>query len=270
MTPSLLQIASGLVAAAVVALVAGRLRLLKPSGAWSAFVLGAIVFGLGGIVWSIPLLTFFILSSLLSKLGSKRVHGYRQQLEEVFEKGSTRDAGQVWANGGVAGAVVLLHTIWPQPELYMAYLGALAAAAADTWGTEIGVMYRGRVITVRSFRPAGPGTSGGISLAGTVGALAGALSIALSGIWWALQPGLSVIAVITASGVAGMLADSIVGSVWQASFRCVVCNATTERSIHCGVPATHVSGKRWMNNDAVNVICTLVGAMVALVIHLLL
>jgi uncharacterized protein (TIGR00297 family) len=262
MTPSLPQIILGLVAAAVVALVAGRLRLLKPSGAWSAFVLGAIVFGLGGIAWSIPLLTFFLLSSLLSKLGSKRVHGYRVQLEEVFEKGSTRDAGQVWANGGVAGAIVLLHTFWPQPILFMAYLGALAAAAADTWGTEIGVMYRGRVISIRSFRSVAAGTSGGISLPGTAGAMCGALSIALSVTkpteWLTLV-------IVMLSGVAGMLVDSLVGSVWQASYRCVDCNASTERSLHCGRDATLVAGYKWINNDVVNVICCLVGAATAVV-----
>jgi uncharacterized protein (TIGR00297 family) len=229
-------------------------------------VLGAIVFGLGGIAWSIPLLTFFLLSSLLSKHGSKRVKGYRQQLEEVFEKGSTRDAGQVWANGGVAGAIVLLHTLWPQPEWYMAYLGALAAAAADTWGTEIGVMNRGRVISLRSFRPVAPGTSGGISAAGTAGAMIGALSIALSGICWVQQSVLSSIVVVTASGIAGMLADSIVGSVWQASYRCDVCKATTERSIHCDRPAILIAGYALINNDAVNVICCLAGAVTALAV----
>jgi uncharacterized membrane protein len=121
-------------------------------------------------------------------------------------------------------------------------------------------MSRGRVISVRTLRPVAPGTSGGISLPGTAGAMCGALSIALS----VTKPSeWSVLLIVMLSGVAGMLADSFVGSVWQASYRCVVCNATTERSTHCGQPAILVSGLRWMNNDVVNMICCLVGAATA-------
>jgi uncharacterized protein (TIGR00297 family) len=262
MSPIVVQIIIGIAAAAAIAFVALRTRLLNPSGAWATLLLGSIVFGLGGLAWSLPLVAFFLPASLISKLGSKRVRGYREQLREVFEKGSTRDAGQVWANGGIAGAIVLLHALWPQPELFVAYLGALAAAAADTWGTEIGVMNRGPVISLRTLRTVKAGTSGGVSLVGTLGAMAGALSVAASGIWWTTSPADAVL-VVTTAGITGMLADSFLGATAQAQYRCDICGMLTERTQHCTKPAILLRGNDRITNDVVNLACCLVGAVVA-------
>ncbi|MEO5930819.1 MAG: DUF92 domain-containing protein, partial [Candidatus Kapaibacterium sp.] len=123
----------GIAAAGSVALLAVFLRLLKPSGAWAAFALGSVVFGLGGLSWSVALMAFFLLSSLLSRLSPQRGRKERERTEMIFEKGSTRDAGQVWANGGIAGIIVIIHYFHPDPSIVIAYLGSLAAAAADTW-----------------------------------------------------------------------------------------------------------------------------------------
>ena len=50
------------------------------------------------------ILTFFILSSLLSRLGRSAKARY----DLIFEKGSRRDHAQVLANGGIAGALMVL------------------------------------------------------------------------------------------------------------------------------------------------------------------
>lgn len=61
----------------------------------------------------------------------------------MFEKGGTRDVGQVLANS-VAGVLFLLVFIPDSgnPDLatapMIAYVGAIAAVTADTWSTEIG------------------------------------------------------------------------------------------------------------------------------------
>ena len=253
----------GLAAAGIIALAAARVRFLKPSGAWGAFLLGTAVFGLGGVAWSVPLLVFFILGSLLSKYSPKRRRAVKERLDLIFEKGSTRDAAQVWANGGIAGIVVILNALHPDPSLFIAYCGALAAAAADTWGTEIGVLGSGRTLSIRTLRPVERGTSGGISLAGTLGAAAGALSVALAGAFWSAAP-MRAIAVIVAAGIAGMLVDSFVGATLQARYRCAACGSGTERRQHCGVPSTLVGGTSLVNNDVVNTACTLAGGAVAL------
>lgn len=204
---------------------------------------------------------FFVSGSLLSKYGPKRKRG----LEQVFEKGSTRDAGQVWANGGIAGLIVIAHAISRDPLLFTAYMGALAAAAADTWGTEIGVLSRGRTWLLSTFRTVARGTSGGISVVGTLGAVLGAFVVGASGIAWAGAPMLT-IAIVIISGMAGMIADGIIGATLQARYHCSSCGTATEQSTHCGVPSTLVGGYRPITNDVVNTACTLTGAATAYVL----
>lgn len=253
------QLLIGLVAAAAVATAARYLRALSRSGAIATTALGTVVFGFGGIAWAVPLLLFFVLSSALSHI-SKRFR--RRDLDQVFEKGGERDAGQVIANGGVAGVVVLLNLFHPHPIWYSAFLGAIAAAAADTWGTELGVLGRGGVRSIVTFRTVPPGSSGGVSLAGSLGAVAGALVVALGGALAAGQP-LAVAAGATVAGVVGAFFDSLVGTTLQANYRCSHCFAATERQRHCGVETELIRGIAWVNNDAVNVACCVVGAAVA-------
>jgi uncharacterized protein (TIGR00297 family) len=257
----LLQFLVGCVLAVAVAAVAYRLHALAFSGAIATAILGTIVFGLGGLAWSLPLITFFVLSSLLSRVGT-RGPGSKERFATLFEKGSRRDAGQVIANGGVAGVILLITLFRGDAVLYTAYLGALAAAAADTWGTEIGVLGHGPVISLGTFQRVRAGTSGGVSLAGTLGAAAGALSVALSGLPWT-HGSLATLVVVVASGIAGMAGDGAIGALAQARYRCLVCGAITERAYHCEHRTRLVSGRRWINNDTVNVACCIIGALVA-------
>lgn len=257
-----LWIPIGALVAGAIAVGAFRARFLTRSGAWAAFALGAIVFGLGGLQFSIPLIVFFTLSSLLSVYGPKRWKEVKERLGQVFEKGGTRDAWQVWANGGIAGIIVILYVIQPHECIFVAYLGALAAAAADTWGTELGVLSRGRTISARTFRTVEPGVSGGISAVGTLGAAAGAASVALSGMYWSAAPR-SVLGVAILAGLAGMLADSLTGAILQARYRCVRCHGITERRFHCDRSAKLVAGRPWVTNDLVNTVCCIVGASLA-------
>lgn len=104
----------------------------------------------------------------------------RQSRIPFFKKSSQRDAWQVVANGGGAGTVLLLLLFTRDHHLYIAYLGAVAAATADTLGTEIGTLSRTSPVLITTFRPAQTGRSGGVSLLGIVAGIMGALSIWVS------------------------------------------------------------------------------------------
>jgi uncharacterized protein (TIGR00297 family) len=249
------QLLLGAFLAFVIAAGSYALRFLTLSGAVATLLLGVIVFGIGGWQWSVPIVTFFLLSSLLSKYGRSR----KSQFDALFDKSYTRDWAQVASNGGLAGAMVLLSTLFPIYDFYPIYLGALAAVTADTWGTEIGVLTKGRTLSVLSMKPVSPGTSGGISEQGTFAGAVGALIIALSGYVW--YSDLKTVIIVVLAGVAGSLGDSVVGATLQVQYRCEICRKETERSVHCGKQTTQVAGVSWINNDIVNLLCSLVGAL---------
>ena len=271
MTPLLIWLALAVVFAGVVAGTAYWFGLLNRSGALAAFLLGFLVFGFGGISWTVVLLTFFLSSSLLSKAFG----GKKGKLDEKYAKGSTRDAGQVIANGGVAGLMVILHVLFPDSHLpWVGYCAAFAAANADTWATELGVLSKSSPRLVSTWQPVPMGTSGGVTVIGSLSAVAGALLITIISLFF---PGtrylnwLPFSLVVLAAGALGSLVDSWLGATLQAIYWCQSCGKETEQNpLHrCGSTTTRVRGVPWMNNDWVNVLCTLSASAVGILLVIL-
>ena len=274
----------GLLAGVGIAALAFRARSLDLSGAIAAGVLGTVVFGLGGVAWALVLLAFFVTASGLSVI----FKGRKSQIADDFAKGSRRDAGQVAANGAVSGALALGYFViaWinPQhpilPALWVGFAASLAAANADTWATELGVLNPHQPISLRNFRRVPGGTSGAISLVGTLAALAGAMVVAgvatLTGLaGWAPEGGLSLwgqFAVISLACLLGAMVDSALGAWVQAMYRCPNCQKDTERHpLHsCGTETILTRGIKWLQNDWVNAACTLSAAAAAIALTWLL
>jgi uncharacterized protein (TIGR00297 family) len=251
------QLAIGASAALVVASLAYLLRSLTLGGAFAAFAIGTAVFGIGGLPAALVLLAFFITSSLLSRLGARR----KRDLVDWGKQGA-RDARQVFANGGVAAVCIAAYPTTHAP-LVLAFAGALAAASADTWSTEIGTLSRG-ARSILTFRPVTRGISGGVSSLGTLAQLAGAALVALVAYGEHLSPFWPV----AIGGFAGGLFDSILGASAQALRWCPHCARPCETNPHaaCGTPATMFRGIAWIDNDVVNLLATLCGAVVAVLV----
>ncbi len=267
-----MQVLLGAALAGLAAVAAYRLGMLSRSGALAAVGLGTVVFGLGGWGWAIVLIVFFASSSALTRL----LGTAKQDLNSAFAKGGKRDAGQVIANGGIAGLMVAAYAIWPHLDWpWAAFCGALAAANADTWATELGVLSKTVPRLITTLQPVARGTSGGVTAAGTLASLCGSLLIAASGIvlWPAADlagswPLWRFAAGVTLGGLAGGLVDSWLGAALQGIYYCPVCQKETERHpLHtCGAATQRVRGLAWLGNDRVNLVCTLVGALVGAVI----
>lgn len=266
-----MQILFGFLIALGISLTAYRTGSLSLGGCLAATGLGAVVFGLGGVGWAALLIVFFVSSSILSRLFGQR----KQRLGEKFSKGSRRDAAQVLANGGVAGLLVLFRLWLPESEwLWVGFAGSMAAVNADTWATELGTLSRSAPRLITSGETVAPGTSGGITLFGTLASLSGAFLIAvLFGLFKASGAGFSspgtamaAVGVICAAGLGGSMFDSLLGATLQAMYRCPACAQDTERhpAHSCGSPTSLVRGWRWLNNDYVNAGCALVGALAAI------
>lgn len=243
-----------------VTLTAFLVKSLDLSGALMGFLLGTIVFGIGGWTFTIPMLLFFIGSSLLSKLPQKDA----KLAQDMIAKGGRRDAVQVLANGLLPMLMVIASLFIKNETAFLLYLGGLAAATADTWATEIGLRFGKQPRSILTGKLVAPGTSGGITLAGVLGAILGAALVALAGylsyrffedveIRW--LPFISV----AIAGIIAQFIDSLLGATLQRRNRCAVCGKITERSEHCGQPTNYASGWRWLDNDVVNIACGMSG-----------
>lgn len=240
-------------AAAAVSVSAWRLGALSGSGAVAATVVGGAVFAFAGFGAAIVLVLFFVSASALSALppGGDR---------------SARDAWQVLANGSVAAFAASLSGIYPAAEV--AFLGATAAATADTWATEIGIRLGKTPRSILSLGKQPPGTSGAVSLPGTLAASAGALAVAGAGRWLLAGIDGRAFAAVAVAGLLGSIFDSMLGAGLQAGYRCPACGASPEVARHrgCSARADRVSGVPGLDNDVVNLLATGTGATAALVL----
>ncbi len=243
-------------------LTARRRDALSSSGAVGAATVGTAVFGAGGPRASALLLIFFGSSTLLSR-SSRRDTTAKTQARD--QSGPRRTLAQVFANGGVPAALALLSLRDRSPRVMAAYAGALAAANADTWATEIGQRSAipPRMITTGQTAP--PGVSGAITPLGLVASLAGAGLVSVtSAALYRRHPAHAL--GIVAAGTAGSLADSILGATLQAVYVCRRCAQRTEDRGHRhddSPPAlTLVRGLPIMTNDTVNLCASLTGATI--------
>ena len=254
---SLLQLGWATLLALAVGFLARLAGALTIGGAVAAALVGGAVFGAGGALPAAALLAFFVSSSLLSRLGRRR----KLALAGRFSKGSSRDAGQVLANGGVAALLSLARGAWPGEAWLVAAVGALAAANADTWATELGVLARQQPRLITSGRAVQRGTSGAITAFGMGASLVGAGLVALVAV--VLGAGPRAGWAILGAGLGGALIDSLLGATLQAGYYCPICRQETERHpLHnCGNATVHASGLRGLGNDHVNFIATAAGAL---------
>jgi uncharacterized protein (TIGR00297 family) len=258
------QLIVGLSLGALVGLLAWRIGSLSRSGALAAALTGGLVFGLGGFRWAVLLLAFFITSSAWSRAFKRRKAG----VEEKYAKGSQRDWGQVMANGGMGAFLAVASALMPgEVWPWLAFGGAMAAVNADTWATELGIFNPSPPRLITTGKTVERGTSGGVTLLGYLAALAGSALIGLLAAFFSRDiPSAPVMIIaITLAGIAGSTFDSLLGATVQAIYFCPHCHKETERyPLHtCGTPTIHQRGWRWLDNDWVNVSCSLIGALTA-------
>jgi uncharacterized protein (TIGR00297 family) len=206
------------------------------------------------------LMTFFISSSALGRV---RADLRAQRIGAIVAKGGPRDAMQVLANGGAFALAAVGFTLHPHAGWLALGAGAMAAATADTWATEIGSLSRAAPRSILTGRRVAAGTSGGVTIVGTIASIAGSsLIAAVSALSHWPRP---LFFVTVVAGTVGSLADSILGATIQARRWCDQCDMATEQGTHvCGNTTRAIGGVPWIDNDMVNLLSGLLGAATAL------
>lgn len=254
--------ATGVLLSAAIGLAAHRASALTLGGAISAIGVGSAVHAGTGWRGSTALVTYFATSSFLGRLPGDS--GRAQH------RGNQRDSIQVLANGGPSALLAGVAHVCSNPikaHALAGYFGAVAAATADTWSTEVGSRFGGEPRSIKTLDRLPAGTSGGVSSAGLAASFAGAALIAAIAGGRSADGDAEALSLSAAvGGIAGSLVDSVLGATIQSVRLCEKCGEETELPTHhCGATTFHARGWAWCDNDAVNALSITTGALTSIV-----
>ncbi len=175
---------------------------------------------LGGLLVGIPiylclgwrgfvvLAGMFAIGTLLTRLGYSR----KEAMGVAEAKKGARGASHAFANSGVSALAALALWATGAPLWGVAFVAALATAAMDTAGSEVGPLWGKRTISLKTLRPVPPGTEGAISAEGTLAGLAVALMLGALGLWMGLLPGPAALLAVLVGAWIGNLYEGLLGS----------------------------------------------------------
>jgi uncharacterized protein (TIGR00297 family) len=220
---------------ATVALLEGA---VSRSGAIVGVLIGlAVYLGSGWEGWLLLVATFAA-AVVTSKVGLQR----KTALGIAQEREGRRGAGNAIANCLVSAIAAIVAITSPyQSAAWLVLVTGLTAGAADTVASEIGKAWGTRTFLVVGFRPVPAGTSGAISVQGTIANVAAAAALASLG---------AALGLISMTSVPLVVAAALVGAFVESAL-----GATLEKP---GI----------LNNDVLNFINTAVAAGVALMFSL--
>lgn len=171
---------------------------LDKEGIILAFVMGIIIYFFGGWQYLILMLCFFAFALVVTGYE----HGIKREMG-IYEH--ERGWENVLSNGFLPTILAILSpSIGPLP-----FIACVAAVSADKFGSEVGVL-GGDPISLADLKPAKPGTSGAVTMMGTVASLAGATTIGLIAMYL-FGINATVALIIGLAGLLGSIVDSAFG-----------------------------------------------------------
>lgn len=217
-------------------------KLLTRMGYLHAWILGVIVWGSLGWRGYLIVLFYFLVGSTVTRIGLAR-----KEAEGIAEKrAGVRGPENVWGSA-LAGAICAILSLFAAPPwdylLILAYVASFSTKLADTTASEVGKAYGKTTYLITNFKSVPRGTEGAVSLEGTLAGLLAATAISL--LAW------------------GIGAIDLIGVLW-----CVIA-AFIATNIESLIGATLQTRFLWLTNELVNVINTVIGAIVAILLSLL-
>jgi uncharacterized protein (TIGR00297 family) len=216
-------------------------KLLTPAGLIHAWVLGVLVWGTLGWQGYLVVMFYFLVGSGVTRIGMEQ-----KEAAGIAEKRSgARGPENVWGSA-LTGALCAVGTLLIAPPyrslLLLGYVASFATKLSDTCGSEVGKAYGKRTFLITTLQPVARGTEGAVSLEGTLAGIVGSIAISLIG--WG-------VGLIDLTGIAFCAVAAFI--------------ATNLESV---IGATLQSQVKWMTNEVVNFLNTLIGAVVAVLFAL--
>jgi uncharacterized protein (TIGR00297 family) len=228
--------------------------MLTPSGYIHALALGTILWStLGYKGWTVCVL-YLLLGQLVTKIGFQT----KTKLGIAEGRGGRRGPENVWGSAA-AGTICTLAAASSSssPSIFLGlsnevwilgYIASLSTKLADTFASEIGKAYGQTTFLITSLKPVPRGTEGAISLEGTVASIVGGLLLSFFAYYIVgLLPSIKCVVVSTVAAFIATMIESVIGATLQGK-----------------------KGMTWMTNEVVNFINTVIGAIVAMSLGVLL
>ena len=221
-------------------------KLLTPAGLLHAWALGVIIWGTLGWRGYAVVMFYFLVGSAVTRIGMAE-----KEAAGIAEKRSgARGPENVWGSA-LTGTLCALATLLPVSVpssiplvslLLLGYVASFSTKLSDTSASEVGKVYGKRTFLITTLQPVERGTEGAVSLEGTLAGIVASALIALVA-WGVGMINLTgVILCVIAAFIATNL-ESVIGATLQSKFD-------------------------WLTNEVVNIINTLIGAGVAILLAL--
>jgi uncharacterized protein (TIGR00297 family) len=184
-------------------------RAVDRSGAVVGVLLATVLYAYAGWPGLVMLGGVMVGGIGVTRLGYAR----KEALGVAEERGGCRGAGSVVANAVAGVAFAVLAVVTPYPEAFtVAMVAAFATSLFDTTATEIGQAFGRLHVLVTTWRAVPEGTTGGVSVVGTMAGFVGAT--VLVGVGWSmgLIAGAAVLAIILGA-FCGSTLESFLGAM---------------------------------------------------------
>ena len=228
-----MNVLAALAVTALFAALAYALGMVSRGGALGGLVVGTAIYYCLGPPGFAALALFVVGGSLLTRLG----YGRKRRAGTAEAGGGRRGAKNALANAGVATLCALLAALTSLDAFAAAFVASLGAAFADTAESEVGQLSRRPPRLITTGRKVRPGTDGAVSLPGTLAGLAAAALTAALGLVLGLVEGVAPMLLVALAAFLGTAVDSLVGAIAPRA-----------------------------GNELTNVLCTLVAAVLALIL----
>ena len=163
---------------------------------------------------------------------------------------------QILINGGLGTLLVVLYGLLQHPFLLAASMLSIGGNFIDSVSSDVGTLSRHDPYDLLRRETVARGLSGGVTWLGTASALAFSVLIGLYAAL-ALKQGFLFGCLCAALVFAQSALDTVLGSSVQVKYRCTACGIVTEQKNHCDTTTEYLRGWQFMDNNAVNMLSSL-------------
>lgn len=198
--------------AALILYFAFHKKSITVDGASFAILTASILYAFGGILLGISLLIFFITGSIVSKIKNNR----KEEAERLQENSEARNWVQVICNSLPATILAVIYFFHREQPIYLILaFSVFSAAAADTFSSELGMLYKGKVYHILTGKEIARGLSGGVSLGGFAASILGSALLSIPAFLTFQWVGFFYVLVL---GILGGILDSVIGALFQRKY----------------------------------------------------